>query len=267
MIGTTFANFNVLEKIGQGGTADIYLATDRLGHRYTLRLLRAEHRYNWKRIRRFMQASKVLGLLNHPNVVRFYGVGKFRGQRYSLREYVEGPNLKERILRSDPQLHAHRLELLIGIAAGLAHIHERGFMHMDFKPENILVTKLYEPKIMDFELAIPRPSRPKKISSVSGTPAYLAPEQIMREPVDERADIFAYGVTAYEMLTGKKPISGNTREEVLQKYANFNEHLKPLRAHLPDVPLAVERVILKCLEKDVQRRYPSMGLVVRDLQT
>ena len=267
MIGTTFANFNVLEKIGQGGTADLYLATDRLGHRYTLRLLRAEHRYNWKRIRRFVWASKVLSQLDHPNVVRFFGLGKFHGQRYSLREYVEGPNLKERILRADPQLQTNRLKLLIGMAAGLAHIHEHGFIHMDFKPENVLATKEYDPKIMDFELAIPRPSRPKKISTLSGTPAYLAPEQIAREPVDERADIFAYGVTAYEMLSGKKPITGNTREEIVQKYANFNEHLKPLRTHLPDVPHTVERVILKCLEKDVARRYPSMSLVVRDLQT
>lgn len=267
MIGSTFANFSVLERIGQGGTADIYLATDRLGQRFALCVLRAEHQYNWVRIRRFIWASKVLSRLDHPNVARAYGRGKFRGQRYSLREYVEGPNLKERILRADPQLHANRLKLLAGMAAGLAHIHERGFIHMDFKPENVLVTKTYDPKIMDFELAIRRPSHPRRVSKLSGTPSYLAPEQIAREPVDERADIFAFGVTAYEMLTGKKPITGNTREEVLAKYANFNDHLKPLRTHVPDIPHSIERVVLKCLEKDVERRYPSMSLVVRDLQT
>jgi len=227
----------------------------------------SEYRFSWGRIRQFRWGCKVLSQLDHPNVVHYFGQGKFRGFRYAVLEYVDGPNLKEKILRGDPLLRANQLKLLTGMAAGLAHVHERGFVHLDFKPENVLVPKSYDPKIVDFDLAIVRPPRPKKVATLSGTPAYLAPEQIAREPVDERADIFAYGVTAYEMLTGKKPITGNTREEVLQKYANFNEHLKPLRTHVADVPHSVERVILKCLEKDMARRYPSMSLVVRDLQT
>jgi serine/threonine protein kinase len=267
MIGTTFANFSILEKINRGGMADIYLVADRNGQRFTLRVLLPEFRYSWRRIRQFRWGCQVASQLDHPNIVHCYGQGKFHGFRYAVLEYVDGPNLKEKILRGDPLLRANLLKLLTGMAEGLAHVHERGFLHLDFKPENVLIPKTYDPKIVDFDLAIARPVRPKKVSSLSGTPAYLAPEQIAREPVDERADIFAYGVTAYEMLTGKKPITGNTREEILQKYANFNEHLKPLRTHLPDVPHTVERVILKCLEKDVARRYPSMSLVVRDLQT
>jgi serine/threonine-protein kinase len=105
------------------------------------------------------------------------------------------------------------------------------------------------------------------VRRLSGTPAYLAPEQILRQPVDERADIFAFGLTAYEMLTGKKPVTGNTFHEVIRKYASFEHHLKPLRAHVEDIPHAIERVVLKCLERDVSRRYPSMSLVVRDLQS
>jgi serine/threonine-protein kinase len=153
------------------------------------------------------------------------------------------------------------------MASGLAHIHQHGFVHMDFKPENVMVSRSYEPKIMDFELAIRRPKHPRRMTRLSGTPSYLAPEQIMRLPVDERADIFAYGLTAYETLTGKKPISGDTREEVIKKFADFDQHLKPLRNHLPDVPPVIERVVLKCLEKDLTRRYPSMALVLRDLHT
>jgi serine/threonine protein kinase len=267
MIGTTFASFSILEKINRGGMADIYLVADRQGQRFTLRVLLPEFRLRWGRIRQFRWGCKVLSQLDHPNVVHYFGEGKFRGFRYAVQEYVDGPNLKEKILRNDPLLRANQLKLLTGMAAGLAHVHERGFIHLDFKPENVLVPKGYDPKIIDFDLAIVRPTHPKKVASLSGTPAYLAPEQIARAPVDERADIFAYGVTAYEMLTGKKPITGNTREEVLQKYANFDEHLKPLRTHMPDIPHGVERVILKCLEKDTARRYPSMSLVVRDLQT
>jgi serine/threonine-protein kinase len=267
MIGTTFADYSILEKINRGGMADIYLATDRAGNRYTLRVLLPHLRFHWREVRRFRWGCEVMSRLNHPNVIHLRETGKFRGLRYAVLEYVDGPNLKERILRGDPLLRANQLKLLIGMASALAHVHERGFIHLDFKPENVIVPNSYEPKLVDFDLAIPRPARPKRARILSGTLAYLAPEQMARQPVDERADIFAFGVTAYEMLTGKKPVAGNSREEILKKYAEFDEHMKPPRAHIPDVPHFIERVILKCLEKDVMRRYPSMTLVVRDLQT
>ena len=267
LVGTTFANYNIIEKLNRGGMADIYLVTDRLGERYVLRVLLAEFRFNWGRTRQFRWGCKVLRRLDHPNIIRLYEEGKFRGRRYVIVEHVDGPSLKACILRSDPLLRANQLRLLLGMADALAHIHDRGYLHLDFKPENVLVTKGYDPKICDFDLAIRRPLHPKRASVLSGTPAYLAPEQIAREPVDVRADIFAYGITAYEMLTGKKPVTANTREEMLQKYAQFDEHLKPLRTHQINIPHSIERVILKCLEKDVARRYPSMSLVVRDLQT
>ncbi len=266
MTGTTFAGFDVQERINRGGMADIYRATDRSGHEFALRVMLPEHRFSWGRIHQFRWGCKVLSQLDHPNVVHFFGDGKFRGQRYAILEYVDGPNLKERILRNDPLLKAKQLSLLIGMASGLAHLHERGFIHLDFKPENVVIPRTYEPKLIDVDLAIQRPARPKRAKTLSGTPSYLAPEQIARQPVDERADVFAFGLTAYELLTGKKPITGDTREEVLQKYARFDEYLKPIRAHLPEIPVWLEKVILKCLEKDVERRYPSMGLVVRDLQ-
>jgi serine/threonine-protein kinase len=192
--------------------------------------------------------------------------GEFRDEYYAVMEYVDGANLKERILRGDPKLRAHQLHLLLGMAAGLGHVHDRGFIHLDFKPENVVISNDYEPKIVDFDLSIARPSEPRRISKLSGTPSYLAPEQIAREPVDERADIFAFGLTAYEMLSGKKPVTGETREEVMQKYTDFNKHLVPLRSRVPDIPRAIEHVVIKCLEKDVRRRYPSMALVLRDLQ-
>ena len=267
MIGTTFANFNVLEKINQGGMADVYLVTDQQGERFILRVLLPEFRLHWGRTRQFDWGSKVMQQLDHPNIVHFYGSGTFRGLRYAVIEYVDGPNLKEAILRGDPNLRAHQLKLLMGMASGLAHVHERGFLHLDFKPENILVPKItYDPKLLDFDLAIPRPTKPKRAAKLSGTPFYLAPEQLARQPVDERADIFSFGITAYEMLTGRKPITGETREEILSKYADFNEHLRPPRTLVPDVPRAIEAVVLKCLEKDPERRYPAMSLVVRDLQ-
>jgi serine/threonine protein kinase len=267
MLDSTFAGYTVLERINRGGMADIYLAADRDGRQRVLRVLLPTLRFHWTSRRRFRWGCEVESRLDHPNVARCFEYGTFHGRLYAVLEYVPGPNLKECILRSDPMLGQQRLHLLVGMASGLAHIHEHGFLHLDFKPENVLVTRGADAKIIDFDLAIERPSEPKRVRRLSGTPAYLAPEQIHRQPVDERADIFAFGLTAYEMLTGKKPVTGNTFQEVMRKYANFEHHLKPLRAHVDDIPHAIERVVLKCLERDVARRYPSMSLVVRDLQS
>lgn len=266
MIGTTFADFSILERINRGGMSDIFLAADRAGNRFVLRVILPEYHFNWKHLRQFKWGCKVMSKLDHPNVVHYFGDGKFSGQRYAVLEYVDGPNLRELMLRSDPQLRANQLKLLLGMAAALAHLHERGFVHLDFKPENVCISSAYDSKLIDFDLAIERPKTPKRIMNISGTPTYLAPEQISREPVDERADVFAYGLTAYEMLCGRKPATAGTRAELMQKYADFNTHLKPLRSHVTDLPIFIERVVLKCLEKDVARRYPSMSLVVRDLQ-
>ena len=267
MIGSTFANYTVLDKINNGGMATIYLVEDRQGQRLVLRMLLPEHRFDWSWSRQFKWGCQVMEKLHHPNIVNYHGSGEFNGLRYAIIEYIDGPNMKEAILRNDPKLRANRLQMLTGMAGALAHVHEAGFLHLDFKPENILVPKNYNPKLIDFDLAIARPLKPKRASKLSGTPLYLAPEQIARQPVDERADIFSFGVTAYEMITGKKPIAGNTQEEILQKYSNFKEHLRPPRTLTPDIPHSIERVILKCLEKDPALRYPAMSLVVRDLQT
>ena len=267
MVGTTFANYSVIERLNHGGMSDVYSISDANNQRFALRILLPEFRFRWNARRRFHWGCSVNQKLEHPNIARFIEEGKFRGLRYCVLELVEGPNLKECILRGDPQLRPNRLKLLTGMAAGLAHIHSRGFIHLDFKPENVLTTRAYDPKIIDFDLAIARPDHPKITAKLAGTPVYLAPEQILRQPVDERADIFAFGLTAYEMLTGKKPITGNTLDEVMQKHADFSQHLKPPRTHAPDIQPGIERVILKCLEKDVTRRYPAMSLVVRDLQS
>ena len=267
MVGTTFANYSVIERLNHGGMADVYRIANASNQRFALRVLLPELRFHWKERRRFHWGCSVNQHFNHPNVIHLFVEGKFHGLRYAVLELIEGHNLKECILRADPQLRPNRLKLLTGMAAGLAHIHERGYLHLDFKPENILITHTYDSKIIDFDLAIPRPSKPTKVAKLSGTPVYLAPEQILHQPIDERADVFAFGLTAYEMLTGKKPITGDTFDDVIRKYADFNQYLKPPRAHAPDILPGIERIVLKCLEKDVTRRYPSMGFVLRDLQS
>ncbi len=267
MVGQTFQDYEVLGKLAQGGMATIYLAVDNDGNQYALRVLLPQFESDRTYVRRFSWGCDVLSHLDHPNIVHVFDHGESRDHHYAVLEYVPGPNLKERILRRDPQLIPNRLKLLLGMALALDHIHQRGYLHLDFKPENVMVPNTFDPKLIDLDLAIERPSEPKRLVSRSGTPSYLAPEQIAKEPVDERADIFAFGVTAYEMIAGYLPITGESPREIMEKYANFNKHVRPLHADVPDLPDHIERAIFKCLEKDVARRYPSMGLVARDLQS
>jgi eukaryotic-like serine/threonine-protein kinase len=151
------------------------------------------------------------------------------------------------------------------MAVGLGHVHESGFMHLDFKPENVLVTHNAGVRLIDFDLAQPIPEKPKKFSKNPGTPGYMAPEQLQRRPIDPRADIFAYGVTAYELLTNQKPFPGETPAEILARELDLSGPTPPSE-HNFDIPLALEKVILKCLAREPDRRYPFMSVLVHDLQ-
>jgi len=268
--GSTFAGYTILGRLARGGMADIYVARDAAGQQSVLRVLLSSLRWHWRAVHQFRWGCDVLSKLDHPNVIHLFEQGKFKGSRYALMEYATGGNLKERIRHNSPSLVTERRTLLLGMASGLAHIHEHGFIHLDFKPENVLLTADMEPKITDFDLCIPRPQHPhqhpQRAKQLSGTFAYLAPEQILGQPVDERADIFAFGITAYEMLTNHKPFTADTRVELIRKYTNPNTQLKPLSSFVPDVPADIERIILKCLEKNPDWRYLSMELVAQDLQ-
>jgi serine/threonine-protein kinase len=144
-------------------------------------------------------------------------------------------------------------------------VHDSGFIHLDFKPENILVTRNAGVRLIDFDLARVKPIEPKKMPGKNpGTPAYMAPEHLQGLAIDQRADIFAFGVTAYEVLTGAKPFPGDTPAEILRK--QLNDECVPPRELNPDIPPAMEKLILKCLRRELEDRYPYMSVVVRDLQ-
>ena len=180
-------------------------------------------------------------------------------------EYVEGANLKLMIGRSDEVLAENIAQIVIDMALGLEQVHDSGFIHLDFKPENILVSPNAKVRLIDFDLAQPKPAEPKKMAGNPGTPAYMAPEHLQHLALDQRADIFAFGVTAYEVLTFAKPFPGDTPAEILRK--QLEHELIPPRELNADIPVAMEKIILKCLECDLEERYPYMSVVVRDLQT
>ena len=261
-----FGAYQLREKINSGGMADIWLATDSDNQPFALRRLHDTLKFDFLARRRFVRGCEILAKVhNHECVIGYYGHGKIDGVLYLLMEYVEGANLKLMYAAHDPVLLENVASIIIDMATALEHVHESGFMHLDFKPENVLVTRNAGVRLADFDLAQPIPDQPKKQSKNPGTPAYMAPEQLLGEPMDHRVDIFAFGVAAYELLTNAKPFPGETPADILRSLLNRSGFVKP-RDHNPDIPPALEKVILKCLEQDLEKRYPHAMAMVYELK-
>jgi serine/threonine-protein kinase len=262
-----FGRFYLQELINSGGMADIWLATDSRQKPFALRRMHERLRFNLSARRRFLRGCEVLAkLADHEGIIGYVEHGKADGQLYCLMEYVEASNLKELYAQHDPVLLENVAQILIDMAVGLEHMHECGYMHLDYKPENVLITRNGNVRLVDFDLAQPIPEKPKKLSGKNpGTPAYMAPEQLLGEPISHRVDIFSYGVSAYELLTNHKPFPAETPGEILRKELDRSEFVAP-RQHNPDIPVGMEKVILRCLERDPERRYPFTGMMVREIQ-
>jgi serine/threonine-protein kinase len=255
------------ELLNSGGMADIWLATDERQKPYALRRMHERLRWNLVARRRFVRGAEILAKIgDHDRIIGYVEHGKIGGKLYLLMDYVEASNLKELYTQHDPVLVENVAQILIDMAEGLEHMHENGFMHLDFKPENVLVTRNASVRLVDFDLAQPIPDKPKKASGKNpGTPAYMAPEQLLGEPISHRADIFSYGVAAYELLTNQKPFPGETPGEILGRQLDRSSFVEP-RQYNPEMPASLQKVILRCLERDPERRYPFIGMMVRELQ-
>jgi len=262
-----FGRFYLQELINSGGMADIWLATDANHKAYALRLMHQRLRFDFGARRRFVRGCELLAKIgDQQGIIGYHEHGKINGQLYLLMEYVEAENLKDLYARHDPVLLENVAQILIDMGEALEHMHENGFMHLDFKPENVLVTRNGKVRLVDFDLAQPIPEQPTKFSKKNpGTPAYMAPEQLQGLPLSHRADIFSYGVSAYELLTNQKPFPGENPGEILRKQLDRTDFISPRELN-PDMPLALQKVILRCLELEPERRYPFIGVMVRELQ-
>ena len=260
-----FGRFYLRELLNSGGMSEIWLASDGHSRPFALRFLKRELRFNFTARRRFLRGCEILSKLTESeHIVGYVEHGKAEGTCYLLMDYVEAENLKLLHARQDPLLAENVAQILIDAATGLSDVHESGYMHLDFKPENILITRNGAVRLIDFDMAQPIPQKPVKFSKNPGTPGYMAPEQLKRDPMDARADIFAFGVSAYELVTNQKPFPGDSPGEILA--AQLRGTPIPPRELNPGLPPALDSVILKCLERDPDRRYPLCGIMVRDLQ-
>jgi eukaryotic-like serine/threonine-protein kinase len=262
-----FGRFYLQEMINRGGMAEIWLATDGSGRSYALRRLQKTGRFDFTTRKRFLRGCDVLSRIHqHELIISYIEHGKIDGVPYLLMDYVEGSNLKLLQARGDDVLQEFVGNIIIDMAVALEHVHDSGFMHLDFKPENVMVSRAGNVRLIDFDLAQPIPKGVLKLTKMPGTPSYMAPEQLKKLGIDHRADIFAFGVTAYELLTGSKPFPGETPEEVLRQ--QLDPHFLALPRDLnPEIPPALEKTILKALERDPNKRHPIMSVLVHELQS
>ncbi len=262
-----FGRFYLQELINRGGMAEIWLATDPQNKSYALRRMQKTGRFDFASRKRFLRGCEILSRIHqHDLVIGYHEHGKIEGSPYLLMEYVEGENLKILQARADESLGDHVGNILLDMATALEHVHDSGFMHLDFKPENVMISRNVSVRLIDFDLAQPIPKGNLKLAKMPGTPSYMAPEQLRKQGIDHRVDIFAFGVTAYELLTGSKPFPGETPEEVLRQQLDIH-FLAPPRQLNPEIPPALERTILKCLERDPNKRHPIMSTLLLDLQS
>ena len=248
--------------------ADIWLATDDHHRAFALRTMHQRLRFNFMARARFVHGCDILREISgHPGIVGYVEHGKIEGRHYCLMQYLEADNLKDLYGRQDPILVENVAQILIDMAEGLEHMHAKGYMHLDYKPENILVTRNGSVRLIDFDLAQPIPPKPTKVSKKNpGTPGYMAPEQLQGLPLSHTADIFSFGVTAYELLTNQKPFPGDTPAEILNRQLDRSQFVPPTHYN-PDLPPDLEKVILRCLESQPERRQPVISVMVRDLKS
>lgn len=261
-----FGSYYLHELINSGGMADIWIATDPNGKTCAIKRMHPRGLFDFTTRKRFTRGCEILSQLHdHDLVIGYLGHGKIDGCLYLAMEYVESSNLKQAIALADERLSDLLGNILIDAATVLEYVHENGYMHLDFKPENVLLTRSGNIRLVDFDLAQLRPEEPRKFPKNPGTPAYMAPEQILRQPIDHRVDIFAFGVAAFELLTFEKPFPGNSPDEVLKAQLDRSAFQKP-RDYNSAIPARLEQIVLKCLETLPDQRYPFTSVLVRDLQ-
>ena len=242
------------------------MATDKAGNVFAMRLMNASAWESKSAPEMFENGCEILSKLPpHRNLIHYITHGEWEKTPYLLMEYVEGANLKELMVREDPLLNESISDILVNFAAGLEHLHDHGYMHLDLKPENLILSHGGGLRLCDFDTTYPIPTKPTRLSRRSGTPNYMAPEQMNEDGVDQRADIYAFAVTAYELLTQHKPFRGDTPKQIMESQLDRRYRVTPPRDYNPTIPIALERLLLKCLNYSRAARYPNMTVLARDL--
>jgi TolB-like protein/tRNA A-37 threonylcarbamoyl transferase component Bud32 len=265
MIGKTISHYKILKELGRGGMGVVYKAEDtKLKRTVALKFLSPQTLGSDEEKARFIHEAQAAAALSHPNICTIYEIEEHEGQSFIAMEQIDGGNLRERI-QSGPLKLDDAIDIAMQVAAGLQEAHEKGIVHRDIKPANLMITPRGQIKIMDFGLAKARGQTVlTKADTTLGTFAYMSPEQANGEDVDQRADIWSLGVVLYEMVTGQRPFKGDFEQAVI--YSILNEYPEPVTALRTGVPAELERIIVKCCEKDRADRYQTAADLIADLR-
>ena len=275
LVGRTVSHYQVLSLLGAGGMGEVYLARDaRLDRTVALKILPGDLAVDPDRMLRFAREAKAASALNHPNVATIYDVGESDGIHFIVMEHVEGETIAARIGRR-PLTPSEIVDVAVQAADALDVAHAKGITHRDIKPANLMLTLRGHVKVLDFGVA--KMARGDEgdpidgwnvgsltaVGSVVGSGPYMSPEQIAGGDVDPRSDVFSLGVVIYQMATRQLPFSGKTRAELTQSIQHMDP--EPIVRLNPEIPVELERITFKCLDKSADARYQSARELLSDL--
>jgi serine/threonine protein kinase len=257
-IGKRIGAYQIVEQIGQGGMATVFKAYQPSMDRYVaIKILPSHFTEDESFVGRFTQEARTLARLEHPHILPVHDYGEQEGITYLVMRYVQAGTLKDLIAREGPMALEEAARILGQVGRALDYAHSQGVVHRDIKPSNVLVDQRGDTFLTDFGIAklVAETAQFTASGAIIGTPAYMSPEQGMGKPADSRCDIYSLGVVLYELVTGRVPFEAETPLAVLLKHVN--DPLPLPRQIKPDLPAAVERVILKAMAKAPEDRFQS----------
>lgn len=257
--------YDMQEVIGIGGMAVIYKALDTRLNRYVaIKVLKDEFAADPALYADFTSESQAVAMLSHPNIVAVYDVSSSEHANYIVMELIEGITLKQYISRRGALSWKEALHFASQIARALTHAHEKGIIHRDIKPQNVMILKDANIKVSDFGIASLENTKKEAEGQAVGSVHYIAPEQAKGYPADARSDVYSLGIVMYEMLTGMQPYDGKTPQEIAIKHIT-GEYIPPRKLR-PDIPEELERITMKAMNADIDKRYANAASLLRDLE-
>jgi serine/threonine-protein kinase len=256
--------YEIVGKVGAGGMSDVYKAKDHiLGRFVAIKVLKQEFSEDRSFVTKFRTEAQSAAGLEHPNIVNIYDVGSEDGLHYIVMEYVEGITLKTYIEKKGQLTFKESVSIAIQVSRGIEAAHNKNIIHRDIKPQNIIISTEGKVKVTDFGIA--KAASANTISSdVMGSVHYASPEQARNGFVDNRSDIYSLGIVMYEMVTGRVPFDGDTTVAVAIQH--LQEEMTSPKTYAPNLPVSLEKIILKCAQKNPDRRYQTIAELLGDLR-
>ena len=267
MVGETISHYRILEKLGEGGMGEVYKAEDLVLHRTVALKFPPDPMHKDEAVReRLLNEARMAATLSHQNVTAVHSVGDHEGRPFIVMEYVDGKTLRNAIDGRGPLPLEQFVKIAAQLCEGLNAVHEHEVLHRDIKTENILLTERDQVKIVDCGLAARFISAEglEEELGIAGTSAYMSPEQMRGDPLDQRSDIFSVGVVFFEMLTGHLPFEADHPAALV--YLLLNTDPPPMEKYRKEIPDEIAAVVRRALEKEPAKRYQSADEMIKDLR-